>query len=213
MKIINTVFLIILYLMKCMNMIGQDSSMSVYNGTIPNSKYTDTFVYLHTDRSYYLTGESILFKAYILDDFNNRSHPVNDTLYVVLLDQDGALIIVDGIKMGTDVELLNNIPLPDVARITASTNVLDIQRYSAMNSVGIIEIFMKKNNDFVKNEETSAKSKSSTLFWGPDIITDSSGKASISFFNNDKSAEVIISVDGIAANGLYGSSSIHYSVK
>jgi hypothetical protein len=126
---------------------------------------------------------------------------------------DGALIIVDGIKMGTDASLLNNIPVPDIARITASTNALDIQRYSAMNSVGIIEIFMKKNNDFVINEETGAKIKNSTLFWGPDIITDSSGKASISYFNNNKSTEVLISVEGVATNGLYGSSSIHYSVK
>ncbi|MCX6253907.1 MAG: hypothetical protein NTV31_05450 [Bacteroidia bacterium] len=126
---------------------------------------------------------------------------------------DGALIIVDGIKMGTDAELLNSIPVPDIARITASTNTLDIQRYTAMNSVGIIEIFMKKNNDFVKNEETGTKIKNSTLFWGPDIITDSSGKASISFFNNNKSTEVLISVEGVATNGLYGSSSIRYSVK
>lgn len=127
--------------------------------------------------------------------------------------QDGALIIVDGIKIGTDAGLLNSISVPDIARITASTNVLDIQRYSAMNSIGIIEIFMKKGPDFVKNEEVIAKSKSNTLFWMPDIMTDSSGKASVSFFNNEKSTEILISVDGMAANGVCGSSSIQYSVR
>ncbi len=127
--------------------------------------------------------------------------------------QDGALIIVDGIKMGTDAGLLNSIPVPDIARITASTNVLDIQRYS-VNSIGIIEIFTKKSPDFVKNEEAKAKAKSktNTLFWGPDIMTDSSGKASVSFFNNENSTEVLISVAGMTANGVCGSSSIHYTV-
>lgn len=128
-------------------------------------------------------------------------------------NQDGALIIVDGIKMGTDPSILNSIPVPDIARITASTNVMDIQRYSGLNNVGIIEIFMKKNKDFIKNEETADLAKSSTLFWGPAIMTDSSGKASATFFNNNNSPEILISVEGIAANGLCGSSTICYKVK
>lgn len=130
-----------------------------------------------------------------------------------IYSQDGALIVVDGVKMGTDPSILNSIPVPDIAHISVSTNVMDIQRYSAMNSVGIIEISMKKNKEFIKSEENASKDKSSTLFWGPDIMTDSSGKASVSFFNNEKSTEVLISVDGIAANGVCGSSSIHYTVR
>jgi hypothetical protein len=126
---------------------------------------------------------------------------------------DGALIIVDGVKMGTDASILNNIPVPDIARITASTNSMDIQRYSAMNNCGIIEISMKRTNEFLKNEETAAKGKSSMLFWGPEIITDSSGKVSVSFNNNNISDEVLVSVNGIAANGLYGSGSAQYTVK
>ncbi len=126
---------------------------------------------------------------------------------------DGALIIVDGIKMGTNASILNTIPVPDIARITASTNVLDIQRYSALNSVGIIEITMKKTGEFVKKEEDVHKNKSNTLFWGPDIITDSSGKASINFFNNNLSDKILISVEGIATNGLSGSSTLHYTGK
>jgi hypothetical protein len=52
------------------------------------------------------------------------------------------------------------------------------------------------------------KNHSSTLFWGPDIMTDNAGKASVNFSKNDNSAEVLISVDGMAANGVCGSSSI-----
>lgn len=149
-------------------------------------------------KPYRLINGKIIFGIGSLNSFNN---------------QDGALIIVDGIKMGTDASILNNIPVPDIARITASTNVLDIQRYSAMNSIGIIEIFMKKGAEFIKNEKNSSKSKSNTIFWGPDIITDNTGKASISFFNNNNATAVIISVNGIAGTGMFGGSAIQFSVK
>jgi hypothetical protein len=122
--------------------------------------------------------------------------------------QDGALIVVDGIKMGSDSNVLSTIPVSDIAKITASTQIMDIQKYSAMNSVGVIEITTKKSPEFLKNEANKSKAKSSTLYWGPDILTDNAGKASINFSKNDNSAEVIISVDGIAANGVCGSSSV-----
>jgi hypothetical protein len=122
--------------------------------------------------------------------------------------QQGALIVVDGIKMGTDPSILSTIPVPDIAKITASTQVMDIQKYSAMNSVGVIEITTKKSPEFLKNEANANKTKSNTLFWGPDIMTDNTGKASINFTKNDKTSEVLISVDGMAANGVCGSSSV-----
>jgi hypothetical protein len=130
-----------------------------------------------------------------------------------LNNQDGALIIVDGIKRGTDISVLSNIPVPDIARITASTNVMDIQRYSAMNNVGIIEITMKKNSAYGKKTESESSIKGNTLFWGPNIITDKSGNASISFLNNRQSDDILITVQGMAGNGLSGSSTIHYKGK
>jgi hypothetical protein len=156
------------------------------------------FDILMSIKPYHLENGKITFGTSSMNSINNL---------------DGALIIVDGIKMGTDASILNTIPVPDIARITASTNVLDIQRYSALNNVGIIEIYMKKTGEFVKKEEDAGKNKNNTLFWGPDIITDSSGKASINFFNNNLSNEILISVEGIATNGLSGSSTLNYTGK
>jgi hypothetical protein len=65
----------------------------------------------------------------------------------------------------------------------------------------------------MKNQVDPAKHKSNTLFWGPDIMTDNSGKATFSFYNNGKTQDVLISADGLAANGVCGSSTIQYSVK
>ena len=167
------------------NQIGYSSDRSIFD-------------ILMSIKTYHIDNGKITFNSEALNSINNM---------------DGALIIVDGINMGTDASILNTIPVPDIAKITASTNVVDIQRYSGLNSAGIIEISMKKSKEYLKIEENSSKPKSNTLFWGPDIMTDSSGKATFSFTNNEKTQEVLISVDGLSAGGACGSSTLQYSLK
>jgi hypothetical protein len=58
--------------------------------------------------------------------------------------QGGALIVLDGQQLGTDVSALSSISPMEVDHINVSTNAMDIQRYTGLNSVGIIEIFQKK---------------------------------------------------------------------
>jgi len=126
---------------------------------------------------------------------------------------EGALVVVDGIKMGTDAAVLNTIPVPDIAKINVLTNAMDIQRYAGMNSTGVIEIIMKKGNETFESNEPVNKDNSSTLCWQPDIVTNSSGEASVSFKNSRSSANVVITVHGISVNEETGISSIQYSVK
>ena len=123
---------------------------------------------------------------------------------------EGAIIVVDGIKMGTDAAILGTIPVPDIANISVSTNTMDIQKYSAMNTVGIIEITMKKSKEFLNIQEPP--STTNTVFWGPNLITDSSGKIFLSFSCNDIK-EVLITVNGISAEGLPGSSSVNFQAR
>jgi hypothetical protein len=78
-----------------------------------------------------------------------------------------------------------------------------------MNNVGVIEITMKHASLDLEKEVTL----SNTLFWGPDIITDKEGKASVNFINNEKTNDVLISVNGISGKGVCGSSSMKYSVQ
>ena len=128
-------------------------------------------------------------------------------------NQKGALIVIDGIKMGTDVSVLNSIPVTDIARINASTNPSDIQKYSAMNSSGVVEIFMKKGVKSNENDEDRIMKRSNTFFWKTDLSTNTSGKASVNFSNNDTPSEVILTVQGITTDGFTGNCSIHYSLK
>ncbi|MGD0755465.1 MAG: hypothetical protein ABR927_10440 [Bacteroidales bacterium] len=161
---------------------------------------TDRSIYdiLMSIKPYHIENGKITFGIGTMNSLNNL---------------DGALIIVDGIKMGTDASILGTIPVQDIAHISASTNVMDIQRYSSMNSVGIIEITMKKSGDLAKKEGNAAKTKSNILFWEPNVMTDRSGKTSVSFLNNNQSDELLITVEGVAANGLSGSSILRYTGK
>ena len=72
---------------------------------------------------------------------------------------------------------------------------------------------LKSQGSSNKKNQIGNSSDSNTLFWGPELITDSSGKATFSFTNNGKTQEVLISVDGLAADGARVSITIQVSVK
>ena len=149
-------------------------------------------------KPYHIENGKIFFGTSALSSFNN---------------QEGALIIIDGIKMGTDVNILSTLPVPDIAKVSASTNTLDVQKYSSLNTAGIVEIYMKKNAAYNDKTGSAFKAKTSNIFWASDITTDNSGKTSVSFINNNKTTEVTVTVDGITENGMYGTGTIRYSVK
>jgi len=126
--------------------------------------------------------------------------------------QGGALIVIDGVKRGTDASILKNIPVTDIARVTATTSPSELQRYSAMNSSGLVEIVTKKGTDAAA-KAAAAKKNTDILFWKPELSTDTSGKATFSYRNKDEAQDVSLTVEGITADGLTGTTTIHYKVK
>ncbi|MBN2486526.1 MAG: hypothetical protein JXB34_11185 [Bacteroidales bacterium] len=80
---------------------------------------------------------------------------------------DGALVIIDGQNMGQNVGVMEHIDVKEVAEVYVSTNFVDIQRYSALNTMGIIEI---KTHNYVQASKISAvrpgqpKKNSETLY-------------------------------------------------
>lgn len=83
-----------------------------------------------------------------------------------LLYQDGALFIIDGIQRGTDASILSNLNPFDIDKINISTNPIDIQRYTGLNSVGIIEIDLKKGDGMT--ESTALAGDDEQEFESPD---------------------------------------------
>jgi hypothetical protein len=82
-------------------------------------------------KPYQLTGGKIMFA-------NNGT---NSFSY-----QEGALIAIDGTKMGTDTGILNSIPVTEIDRVNVYTNPSDVQRFTGMNNAGIVEIITKKGH-------------------------------------------------------------------
>ena len=55
--------------------------------------------------------------------------------------------------------------------------------------------------------------RTATVFWDPNIATDSSGKAQISFYNKNKKGWIHAQVEGLTGDGVPLSGSINYQVK
>ncbi|WP_430972987.1 hypothetical protein [Sunxiuqinia rutila] len=130
---------------------------------------------LKTIKSYRLEGDKIIFPG--------GTNSINA--------QDGALIVLDGHKLGTSSSVLNTISPQDIESINVSTSPVDIQRYTGLNSVGLIEIRTKRGEpleepttkkteslyengyriprDFWQQKAEHPKQQPTTLFWNPAV--------------------------------------------
>jgi hypothetical protein len=132
--------------------------------------------------------------------------------------QSGALIVIDGQKMGTDITALNTINAFDVKSINISTNPVDIQRYTGLNSVGLIEITTRtKTSDFViedkdagfHNVEIFDAEKiphnvwryQTTLLWQNGIPADEKGKVRLELSVSEIQSEFVVLVDVESTGG------------
>jgi hypothetical protein len=142
--------------------------------------------------------------------------------------QSGALIVIDGVKMGTTADVLNNIAPYDVDEIHISTDPIDIQKYTGLNNVGVIEITTKKgtmvspaSEKTVPKEELykdgiriprnfltadalagqKGKDFRTTLYWNPDLEIGPSGTATFSVPLSKIKSGFVISAEGITTSG------------
>lgn len=56
-------------------------------------------IYLHTDKDFYLAGETIWFKAYIMDAFFHRPLPLSSIVYVEVIDRNKKPVIQTAIDI------------------------------------------------------------------------------------------------------------------
>jgi hypothetical protein len=148
---------------------------------------------------------------------------------------DGAIIAINGKLMGTDIGILNGILPVDIDHITVSTRSADIQKYTSLNSAGVIEVVTKVNDAFGNKPEAGKSAPQSgfrepsvfavkalkkpvfegsqtTLFWQPVIRTDALGKARIEFTNAKKAAPVRVHAEGMADGGIMGSATLQIAI-
>ncbi len=138
---------------------------------------------LMTIKPYKMMGNNIVFRGN--DSFNN---------------QGSVLIVIDGVSRGSDSNVLNSISPFDVETIKASANIADIQKYSGLNSTGVIEITTKKGNNKPVNIPTEII-QHPTIYWEPSISPEENGSLSLKIPRSPLKTVIKTSVQGIDANG------------
>jgi hypothetical protein len=149
-----------------------------------------------------------------------------------LMNQDGALIAIDGVNRGTDASVLTSLSPFDVEKIYVSTDPNDIQRYTGLNSVGLIEIELKKGGylkptdsknlspdekfespDYEKKKDGGTDDLRSTLFWEVDENVSPGSKYQIKYFNSDFISDVKGCVIFVPESGIPLRSTFEYEIK
>ena len=154
--------------------------------------------------------------------------------------QSGALIVVDGQKMGTSADILNMIPPNDVGSINISLDPMDIQKYTGLNNVGVIEINTKKGDYnivpaaqlptpeiiyqdgyrvpriFLSTDGISygsGKDLRTTLFWNPKLELNRDGIAIFAIPLSEVNTEYLITVEGMDNQGRFSKATSVFTVK
>ena len=70
-------------------------------------------IYLHTDKPYYITGEKIYFRAFLLDAFSNKTSLLSRYIYVELINPVDSVVKRIKIKPDDDNIFHGVIPLPE----------------------------------------------------------------------------------------------------
>jgi hypothetical protein len=173
-----------------------------------------------------ITGNQIIFTG-MMNSINN---------------QQGALIVIDGNKEGTDVSALNSVNTAEIRDVNIYTNVSDILRYTALNVMGVIDISLKKGKEQEYENVISSKvfnlvgfnlagtfgtsgnpnndvklltrnDGRTTLLWQPEIKLNKDGQTTIEFYTSDKKGRFIGVIQGIAGNGSPVYGSFEFDVK
>jgi len=148
--------------------------------------------------------------------------------------QGGALIVLDGQQLGTDIGAIQSISPSEVDHINVSTNPMDIQRYTGLNSVGVIEIFQKKAkisepeaqkanankydgvyripNMFPNESSKNKRNNRTTLLWIPDQKVDQTGQFEFEVTAGKVISDFVIEVQGTSPDGRMGSGKAGFSV-
>ncbi len=149
----------------------------------------------------------------------------------------GAVIVLDGIAIGTDIEILNQVSPKEVRNISISTWPSDIQKYTALNSIGVIEIstirgreesnlikiqefqqdMLMINHQFTvpdyQNGDNPQTDNRITLFWEPDMLIQKSVAGKVTFYTSDKTGVYNCILEGTDQHGDYFSKMIQINVR
>jgi hypothetical protein len=96
--------------------------------------------------------------------------------------------------------VLNSLNPNDIANIKISTNPADIHRYTAFNTVGVIEITSKGGFDETDDSKQMTR-YNSTLYWNPYLKIQQKSETSVSFKSTKMKTKYRVIVQGVDEAG------------
>ena len=118
------------------------------------SCYPQEKIHLHTDRAFYIPGEKVWFKAYLVDAFSHQSLTNSLYIYVELIDSTQTIKKRVMVRRGDDMMYYGHLPVPETIR-SGTYTIRAYTRY--MENLGD-DYFFKKNifiRENRRNEENS----------------------------------------------------------
>lgn len=131
------------------------STQLIANGqsAIATEEYATEKVYLHTDRSFYICGEIMWFKAYVVNAENNKLFRVSKVLYVELIDRKKEPVLQQKISL-SEGQGVGSVLLP----FSLATGNYEIRAYTNWMKNETAENFFRKKISVVnttKNLDTA----------------------------------------------------------
>ncbi len=134
-----------------------------------------------------------------------------------LIAQGGALIVIDGVRTGEFASVLDQINPFDVDEIKISTQAIDILDYTGLNSVGVIDIKLKRGGKDKIDEETNTEFEyvdhekdrkkwrneddlRTTIHWKTFHYLESE-EETVEFYHSDIRGNFVGTIEGIDQNG------------
>jgi uncharacterized protein YfaS (alpha-2-macroglobulin family) len=65
----------------------------------------------------------------------------------------------------------------------------------------------------IKDKPSPLPDLRSTVYWAPDVITDASGKATVSFYSADRAGNYTVTTEGSDMDGHIGSKTSHVKIE
>jgi hypothetical protein len=149
----------------------------------------------------------------------------------------GAILVLDGIAIGTNIEILSRISPKEVRNITISTWPPDIQKYTDQSSAGVIVISTIRGRqdvsqtrvhefqqdllmidhqlnspDYASGDNPQSDNRI-TLFWKPDVTIEKSGNENLTFYTSDITGIYRCVLEGTDPKGHFFSKKIDITVR
>jgi len=125
----------------------------------------------------------------------------------------GALIVVDGVKIGHDSQILENINPNDVEDIQIYLSVSDIQMFGSFAADGVIEITTKQGKESEAISEVERRRRTmENPFWFSDIRVKETGEFNFNYSNPNTKLSMMGIIEGISDDGKLGRSEFRYII-